>query len=123
EQHRQRLIEASAEEMCSPDYNGRPAATGAWAETQRGLDMLNCRIRLPGPQPDDAADMPASCEARVERQRTVGQRHHCADVFVEIRECQGGICQRARVVSGCLQGPARQLNSLASVRFRIIAVA
>ena len=94
-----------------------------WAETQRSLNVFNCRIRLAGPQPNDAADMPTPCEARVERQRSVCQRHHCADVFTEIREHEGSICQRARVVCCRLQGPPRQSNCLAAIRFWIIAVA
>ena len=84
EERRQRFIETPAEEMRASDYNGRPAATGARAETQRVFDVLDCCVQLPGPQPDDAADMLATCEARVERQRSIDQRHDCTDVFTKI---------------------------------------
>jgi hypothetical protein len=53
--------------------------------------MLDRVVRLPSPQHEDAADVPAAREARVERQRTADQRYHCADVLAEIGEREGGI--------------------------------
>ena len=78
----------------------------------RGLrrsEVSTCSIAmigLAGPQPEDAADVPAAREARVERQRAVDQRHHGADVLAEIGQREGGIRQDARVVAGHLAGPA-----------------
>ena len=117
------LVEASAEEMCNADYERCPAGSGARAETQRRFDMPDREIRFPADQPQHAADVPAARKARVERQRTIGQCRHRADVLAEKREREGGIREDARIVVGLLQCLARQSGSLAAVGLRIFALA
>jgi len=53
--------------------------------------MLDCQIRLAGPEPEGSADVPAAREAWVEGQRPVDQGHHGADVLAEIRKREGGV--------------------------------
>ena len=65
--------------------------------------------------------MPAAREVRVERQGTVDQRHHGADVLAEIGQREGGIRQDARVVAGHFQGSPGEIDALQTVRLRIFA--
>ena len=60
------------------------ADAGAGTESQRGLDMLDRDVGFAGPMPEDAADVPPTCEIRIEREGTVDQRNHGADVLAEI---------------------------------------
>jgi hypothetical protein len=59
---RRRLMACAApiNMKCRPTWD-------AWAEAQRGFDMLDRAIRFPSPQPEIGADVPATREARVER--------------------------------------------------------
>ena len=93
----------------------------ARAETQRGLDVLDREIWLPGPQPEQAADVPTAREARVERQGTIDQRHRGTDVLAEIPEDERGIGEDAGVVTGHLQRPPREIDRFAAVRLRVFA--
>jgi len=45
--------------------------------------MLDREIGLAGPEPEKAAYIPAAGEARVERQRSVDQPDHGADILAE----------------------------------------
>src|SRR5215469_5045621 len=83
--------------------------------------MLDRDAGLAGPNPEDTADVPATREIRVERQGTIDQRYHRADVLAEIGQCEGGIRQRARVVAGHFQGSPREIAALQTVRLPIFA--
>src|SRR5271167_3283604 len=112
EQFRHRLFEAPAEETRGPYLKKRVADPGAGTESQRGLDMLDCNVRLACISPEDTADVPAIGVVRVERQRTVDQRHHGADVLSKKSEREGGMRQDARVVAGHFQGPPCEIWAL-----------
>src|SRR6516165_4702150 len=92
------------------------ADSSAWAETQRGLDMRDRHVRLPRRHSEDAANMPAAREIRVERERTVGQCHHGADVLAKIGERLGSIRQDARVVARDFEGSPGEINTLHAMR-------
>jgi len=79
-------METPAVEMRGAYYKERRATTGTGTKAQRGLDMLDRDVGLARPLPEDAAQVPAAGIVRVERQRTVDQRHHSADVLAEIRQ-------------------------------------
>jgi len=81
-------------------YTELSAYLGAGAEAQRGMDMLRRDVGLAGPDPEDAANKPSVGEVRVEREGTLNQRHHGADVLAERREREGSIRQGARIVAG-----------------------
>src|SRR5215813_5164583 len=115
------LIEAPSKKMRGAYHGERRADAGAGTEPQRGLDKLDRDVELARPQPEQAADSPAAREARVECQRSVDQRHHRADILVEIGQRLGGIGQDARVVAGHLQGSPGEIGALEAVRCRIFA--
>src|ERR1700730_12601740 len=60
--------------------------------------MLDCEIVLASPEPQTAAQIPAAGEAQVERERTVEQPDHGADVLAELSQHPGGGSEDARVV-------------------------
>src|SRR5947209_3972935 len=107
--------------MRRADDTKRSADSGAWAETQRDLGMLDRDVGLARPQPDDAAEEPAACETRVQLQGPIDQRRRGADVLAEIGEHMGGIREDARIVAGHLQGPPGKIDALAAVRLGILA--
>ena len=72
--------------------------------------MLDREIRLTGKGPENAADMPAAREARVERERTVDQPDHGADILAEPRQHIGGVGEDARVV--CATSSACRARSM-----------
>ena len=76
--------------------------------------MLDREIGLAGPNPENAAQIPAAGEARVERQRTVDQRDHAHDILAEIRQHEGGIGEDARVVSATSKRPPSKIDGLAA---------
>src|SRR5271157_3248199 len=123
EQLRHGLIEAPAQEMGLAYYIERRADAGAGAEAQRGLDMLDRDVGLARPSPEDAADKPASSVVRVEREGSVNQRHHGADILAEIGQRLGGIGQDARVVADHFQGSPREIGALQTVRRPVFAPA
>src|ERR1700751_1289083 len=56
----------------------------ARTETQRHIDVLHRYVQLARPTSQNTANMSSAGETRVERQRTIDQRHHGADVLAEI---------------------------------------
>src|SRR5271166_7140004 len=114
---RHSLIEAQTQEMVGTDYLvGHAVGVGTRAETQGGLDVLDRDVGLARPMSENAADVPPSSEAGVERQRMIDQRYHGADVLAEIRQRLGGICKNARIVASDLQGAAGKVGPFAAVR-------
>src|SRR5882757_1049132 len=83
--------------------------------------MLNRNIGLARPPPEDSADVPAAREIRVERQGTVDQRNHRADVLAEIGQRLGSIDEDAGIVARRLQAPPCKINRLSTIRLRIFA--
>ena len=73
--------------------------------------------------PQDAADVPAAREIRIQRKGTIDQRHHRIDVLAETGKCLGGIRQNARVVTGHPEGAPGEISALQTVRRRIITPA
>jgi hypothetical protein len=59
-QFRQCLIETPTDEICGAEIGMRPAGAGPGAEAQRGIEMLDRDIRLPRPEPQDPAKVPAA---------------------------------------------------------------
>jgi len=121
EQLRHGLTEAPAGEMRGAYYKERRADADAGTEAQRGFGMLDRDAGLARPQPQCAADKPAAREIRVECQRTIGQRHHGADVLAEIGQRLGGVREGARVVASHFQGSPREIGALQSVRPPVFA--
>ena len=123
EQFRHRLIEAPTKQMRAAHCKKGHADASTRAEPQRGLDVLKREVELTRPQPKIAADLPAPCEARVQRQCTIDQCHHRADVLTEIAERRGGIRQDAGVIAGDLEGALGEIDALPTVRLGIFAAA
>src|SRR5208282_2583754 len=92
------------------------ADAGAGTEAQCGVGVLDRDVGLARPQLEEAADGPAAREARVERQGTIDQRHHGADVLAKIGEREGGIRKDACIVTGFPQGPPCEIDALLRVR-------
>src|SRR5215469_18202239 len=65
-------------------YEEQREHAGAGTEAPRDFGVFDPDIGLPRPRPENAADVPAPREIRVERERTVNQRHHRADILAEI---------------------------------------
>src|SRR6516164_3530327 len=80
--------------------------------------MLDREVGLTGPDPEHAAPIPAASEARVERQRTIDQPDHGADILAEIRQRLRGIGEGARVVLRHLERLSRKSCGLATVGLR-----
>jgi hypothetical protein len=112
EQSRHCLIEAQTEEMSSAYETERRADAGAGTEAQRGFDMLDRGVGLARKHPEYAADVPAARVVRVERQGTVDQCHHGADVLAKVGQRAGGIHQDTRIVADHLQGSPREIGAL-----------
>ena len=85
--------------------------------------MLDREIVLTGPDPENAAQIPAAGEARVERQRTVDQPDHGADILAEIRQHEGGVGEDARVVLRHLERLPSKIDGLAAVCLRLFGPA
>ena len=124
EQFRHRLIKAPAEEMraCRLYTSDAPIR----ARGLRRSAASTCSIAMsgwPAHSPENAADGPAAGVVRVERQRTVDQRDHRADVLAEIGQREGGIRQDARVVAGHFEGPPGEIDALQTVRSGVFAPA
>jgi hypothetical protein len=98
------------------------ADPGAGTEAKRGFSILDRENGFAGPQPEGPGDMPASGEARVERQRTIDQRHHRAEILGEIGRRVGGIRQDAGIVAGQFEGSPGEIDALATVYLRIFAL-
>ena len=83
--------------------------------------MLDSDVGLARIHSEGATDVPAARGTRVERQCTIDQRHHGADVLAEIGQREGGIRQDARVIAGHLQRSPCEINALQTIRLRIFA--
>src|SRR5438046_2724201 len=83
--------------------------------------MLDRNVGLARKQSEVAADVPAAREIRVQRKRTVEQRHHGAYVLAKIGQCLGGVRQDGRVVAGYLQRSPSEIGALQAIRRRIFA--
>ena len=57
-------------------------------------------------------DQPAAGKARVERERTVDQPDHGADILAETSQRKGGVGEDARVVLGHLERPPSEIVPL-----------
>src|SRR5713101_4989257 len=74
--------------------------------------MLHCQIRLPGPKPEETADVPAARVAWIQGERAIDQKHHRVDVLAESGERHGSVCQNPGIVASYFHGAAPKLNSL-----------
>jgi hypothetical protein len=83
--------------------------------------MLNPDIQLARVNPEDATDMPTARVVWVERQGTVDQRHHIADVLAEMVKREGGSGQDTRIVAGHFQRSPGEIGTLPNVRLPIFA--
>src|ERR1700731_4481055 len=81
--------------------------------------MLDRQIRLPGPQSQKTADVPAARIAWVEGKRAIDQRYHRIDFFAKRSERHCGIGQNAGDVLCQLYGPAAEIDPLLSDRIPI----
>src|SRR3954454_17246667 len=84
--------------------------------------MLDREIVLTGPDPESAARMPAAGKARVERERTVDQPDHGADVLAEIRQQEGGVGEDARVILSRLERLPSKIDALAAIYLRLFGL-
>src|SRR6266478_7464306 len=81
--------------------------------------MLDRDIVLAGPEPEKAAYIPAAGEARVERERTVDQPDHGADVLPELAQHESGVREDAGVVLPRLERTPGKIYALAAGCFRL----
>ena len=81
--------------------------------------MLDRQIRLPGPQPEKAADVPAARVAWIEGKSAIDQRDHRIGVFAETGESHCCIGQYARGVSRHPDSPAPEIDAFPPVRIAI----
>src|SRR5262249_47960997 len=109
------------EEIRRAYHAKRRADPGAGTEAQRGFAMLDRYVQLARAPSEKSAIMPAARGIRVERQGTVDQRHHRADVRAEIAQRDGGISQDARVVPVHFQGAPGELDALKAIRRGVFA--
>jgi len=98
----------------------RCAHPSARAEPLRGLDMTDRDIGLARPQSNGAANVPTAREIRVQRERTINQRHHGADVLTEIGQRLRGIRESYRIVPGHLGGSSGEIGTFQTVCHRIV---
>ena len=119
----QRLAEAPADQVRGADDADGRANASARAETQRGLGVLDRSFGLPGKQTEKAAVVPAAGKARIERQSTIHQTHHRADVVAEKREGTGGIYDGAGIVAARSKSSPGEIGTLTTIRLGILAPA
>src|SRR5215472_16442629 len=105
--------------MRNAHCKARRADSGARAEPQRRLKMLDRSVGLTRPIPEGAADVPAACKIRVERESAVNQRRHGVDILAEIGKRMGCIGQDARIIAGHFEGLPGELAALRTVRLSI----
>ena len=82
-QPRNGLCETPVEEERGTDQIVTPSRLGARAEPQGFFCMLDRALRLPGPQPEKAAHVPAARIVRIEAESAIDQRDHRVDVLAE----------------------------------------
>ena len=117
------FVEIPPEEMRCADNPQRRAHSGPGTKAQRDLRMPDRRVELGRvcPIPEIAADLPASRETRVERERAVDQPQHGTDVLTEKGQRDGGVHQDARIVAARSQGSPCEVCALEAVRLRVLA--
>src|SRR5260370_27749744 len=76
--------------------------------------MLDREIGLAGPDPEHTAHMPAAGVARVERERTVDQPDHGADILAQMSQHESGDGEDAGVVLRHLQRLPGEIAALAA---------
>src|SRR6516225_2238167 len=81
--------------------------------------MLNCEIRLTGPDPQKATHIPAASEARVKHERTVNQPDHGLDILAKIPQHESGMDEYAWVVLSHFERLPREFDGLATRCFRL----
>src|SRR5215472_7778184 len=118
-QPREGLFETPAEKQGGTDQPRTAARLGARAEPQRPTGVFDRQIRLPGPQSEKAADVPAVRVTRIKGEGAVDQHDHRIDVLAETGKGKSGVRQDARVVSRDRQGAARKVDALLPVRIPI----
>src|SRR5438105_1219027 len=85
--------------------------------------MLDREIGLTGPEPENAAQIPAVGEARVERQRPVDQPDHRTDVLAEASQHPGGIGEDAWVILPHLKRLPSKIAGLGAGYLRLLGPA
>src|SRR5215831_3459822 len=98
-QFRNSLVETPLQKMRRAYDKERRSDPSPRAEAEGGFYTLDRKVGLTRPKPKDAADVPAACEIRVERQCTLYERHHGVDILAEPGESDGGIGQDSRILS------------------------
>ena len=83
--------------------------------------MLDCTLSFACKQPQSAADIPATCMARVEPQCTVDDCDHRSDVLPEPAEGKCRVSQCPGVVAGHAQRTMTKIHALPAVRIWILA--
>src|SRR5262245_10492606 len=114
EQLCRRLIEAAKEEVCDAEHPEVVADTGAWAEAERLLHLLDGKAGLARPDTEGTPQIPRPRKARIERKSTIDQRYLGTDIFAEKGERKRGVREDARVVASgfhCLPSAAGLLQS------------
>jgi hypothetical protein len=108
-QTRNGLHETPAEEQCNTGQVRGLARLGSGAEPQGPTGMLDRQIRLPSPQPEKTADVPAARVAWIERESAINQRDHRIDVFAETGESQCCLNQYAGSVLRHPDSPSSEI--------------
>jgi hypothetical protein len=86
--------------------------------------MLDCLIELfASTYPESSAEVPASREAWIQRQRTIDLCDHRTDILTENPQRKCGIGEDGRVVATRLQGPSSEIDTFATMRVGIVAAA
>ena len=86
------------------------------------MEMLDRNVRLARPQPQDPAQVSAARETWIERQRTVDQCHHGANVLAEIGQRESGMYQDYGIVACDFESTPGQIDALPKIRFAILAL-
>jgi hypothetical protein len=121
EQFRDGFIEAPSDEMRGAYYEERREQAGAGTKAPRDFGVPDPDFGLSRPRPENAADVPAPREIRVEGEGTVNQRHHRADILAEIRQRFCGIRQDPGAVAGNFQSSPREIGAFQTIRIAIVA--
>src|SRR5262249_26658970 len=85
--------------------------------------MLDREIGLAGPDSEKAAQQPATGVTRVERQRSVEQPDHSADILAEASQDLGGVDEDARLVLPHVESLPSEIDGLASGFLRLFSPA
>ena len=77
--------------------------------------MLNCKICLPGVEPDPAAPPPTVSKTRVELQGAVHQPDRCFDVLAKVTQHVASMGKYARIVARDVKGLPSEVDRLTPV--------